>query len=306
MLQFLRSQVPQSLHWLIAILSSYSTSLPLHAQSDIGTFDSRILVSSLALIAQAVVADDVHDVAPAMPIGNGSMAVFRKTGDVPGTVLIHFHGATSTVKEAFARSDWNAVLVIINFPGLSSAYSKPFSEDRELFEHILEQTYSAATAKTSGGWKHIYVSSFSAGYGAVREILKTPAYFEQIDGIIMADSIYAGLNTQELKRVADDENMRDFVQFASLAAMNKKAFVLSHSAQPTSYASTTETADYLLNSLNMTRMPNTSLSTGTLRQTSRAQRGQFVVLGFDGVSGQEHMQHLNHIDTFWGQLPGRK
>ncbi len=267
---------------------------------------SRILAFSFALIAQAAAADDVLDVALTMPIGNGSMAVFRNTGDVPDTVLIHFHGATSTVKEAFVRSDSSAVLVIINFPGLSSAYSKPFAEDRELFGKILEKTHSAATGKTFGEWKRVYVSSFSAGYGAVREILKRPSYFQQIDGIIMADSIYAGLNTKETKRAVDDENMRDFVRFASLAARNEKAFVLSHSAQPTSYASTTETADYLLNSLSMTRMPHTSPPTDALRQTSRAQRGQFIVLGFDGASGQEHMLHLKHIDRFWDHVPLRK
>ncbi len=267
---------------------------------------SRILFVSFALIAQAVAADDMLEVTPAMPVGNGSLAAFRKTGAVPDTVLIHFHGAKSTVKEAFARSDWNTALVVINFPGLSSAYSKPFAEDRELFVQILEQTYSAASGKTSGEWKRVYLSSFSAGYGAIREILKTPAYFEQIDGIVTADSIYAGLNPQALNRVVDDENMRDFARFASLAAENKKAFVLSHSSQPTSYASTTETADYLLNSLGMARMPRTSLSTDTMRPTSVAERGQFLILGFEGASGQEHMQHLKHIDRFWNQVPRRK
>lgn len=62
-------------------------------------------------------------------------------------------------------------------------------------------------------------------------------------------------------------------------------------------------ADYLLNSLSMTRMPHTSISTDTLRQTSRAQRGQFIVLGFGGASGQEHMLHLKHIDRFWNHVP---
>lgn len=264
---------------------------------------SRILVFSFALIAQAVAADDLIDVVPTMPIGNGSMAVFRNAGEVPDTILIHFHGAASTVKQAFVRSDPKAVLVVINFPGLSTAYSKPFAEDRELFRKILEQTHAAATGKTSGEWKHVYVSSFSAGYGSVRELLKTPSYFEQIDGIIMADSIYASLTPNELKRAVDDENMRDFARFASLAAENKKVFILSHSAQPTPYASTTETADYLLNSLSMTRMLHTSISTDTLRQTSRAQRGQFIVLGFGGASGQEHMLHLKHIDRFWNHVP---
>ncbi len=263
---------------------------------------SRILVFGFALFAQAVAGDDVLNVAGAMPVGNGKMRVFRKAGDVADTVLIHFHGATSTVQKAFARSDRNDVLVVINFPGLSSAYSKPFAEDSELFEYILKEAHSAATGKESGQWNRVYVSSFSAGYGAVREILKTPSYFKQIDGIVMADSIYAGLNTKEPKRVVNDDNMRDFVRFASLAATNKKEFILSHSAQSTSYASTTETADYLLNSLDLRRMAHSSRWSDTLRQTSRAGHGQFWVFGFEGESGQEHMQHLKSIDSFWKQL----
>lgn len=264
---------------------------------------SRILVFSFVLIAQAVVADDVRDVGPTTPVGNGSMQIFRNAGDIPDTVVIHFHGATPTVKKAFARCERNVVLVAVNFPGLSSAYSKPFARDRELFGKILEQTHSVATGKKSGRWKCVYISSFSAGYGAVREILKTPSYFEQIDGIVTADSIYAGLETEKPNRVVNHENMRDFVRFASLATKNRKAFVLSHSAQSTSYASTTETADYLLSSLNLARKPHTSIRTDALRQTSRAERGEFLVLGFSGESGQDHMQHLKSIDRFWNQLP---
>lgn len=264
---------------------------------------SRILVFIIALFAQTVAADDVRDVGPATSVGNGSMQIFRNGGDVPETVVIHFHGATPTLKKAFARYEREAVLVTINFPGLSSAYSMPFAKDRELFGKILEETHSVVTGKDAGQWKCVYVSSFSAGYGAVREILKTPLYFEQIKGIVMADSIYAGLDSRAPKRVVNEGNMRDFVRFASLATKNRKAFILSHSAQPTPYASTTETADYLLSSLNLTRTPHTSLPTDVWRQSTQAERGKFIVLGFKGESGQDHMQHLKRIDRFWNLLP---
>ena len=35
------------------------------------------------------------------------------------------------------------------------------------------------------------MSSFSAGYGAVREILKTGSYRDRVDGVLAADSLYA-------------------------------------------------------------------------------------------------------------------
>jgi hypothetical protein len=238
-------------------------------------------------------------------IANGTMVVCWKpfTQPAPNHLMIHFHGAAETVQAAFARSDLNAVLVVINFPGLSSAYSGPFERDAELLPQILDDAKRAfqetASEVALSDWQRVSVSSFSAGYGAVRQILKSPKYFHRIDAIVAADSIYAGLQVNQPDRQVDEQNMRDFLRFASLAVENKKSFVISHSAQPTPYASTTETADYLLQQLRLVRQPDSSIRTSTLRQTTRASRGKFRVLGFAGESGPEHLQHLRNIELLW-------
>lgn len=266
-----------------------------------------VALTQMAVCAPA--ADDQVVVTPPSVIANGTLVVCWKKpaadSAAPRSLLVHFHGAPETVQAALARSDVKSVLAVVNFPGLSSAYSQPFAADAELFPQILQRAAAAVAESDSGGdaaWGRISVSSFSAGYGAVREILKTPAHFDRIDSICAVDSIYAGLRQKEPTRLVNEEQMSGFLRFATLAVDNQKTFVISHSAQPTPYASTTETADYLLRSLNVARRPNTSLQIGKMRQVSQASRGRFLVLGFAGESGPDHLQHLRNIDRFWGRL----
>ena len=82
---------------------------------------------------------------------------------------------------------------------------------------VAVQPHSAAASR---------VTSFSAGFGAVREILKSPEYFARIDGVYLVDALYCGY-------VGDDPHspepgvinpvlMRDFLQFAQAAADGEK------------------------------------------------------------------------------------
>ncbi|QDT10940.1 hypothetical protein K239x_29330 [Planctomycetes bacterium K23_9] len=254
-----------------------------------------------AAIAQA---DDI-ELSRAIPVANGSMVVMRSPDANPTRLLMHFHGDPKTVRAAYARSELESVLVVINFPGLSTAYSKPFSNDSTLFEQIQQIARTEVASSLRGAevdWDCVSLSSFSAGYGALREILKTPRNFQQISGIVTADSIYAGLQAEHPKREVDESDMHDFQRFASLAAQGKKKFILSHSAQKTPYASTTETAEYLLRSLELHRSSANDHPVKSMHQVSQAQQGNFLVLGFDGTTGPEHMQHLHNIDLLWRQL----
>jgi len=150
---------------------------------------------------------------------------------------------------------------------------------------------------------NVTLSSFSAGYGSIREILSQPRNFDRVSAIVTADSIYAGLVAGSIagapERIVSQVNMQDFLRFATLASRGEKKFVLSHSSQPTSYASTTETADYLLHSLSMSRTSDTDSKSGALQSVSQATRGRFTVLGFAGESAEDHLQHLRNIDLFW-------
>src|SRR6185503_19284126 len=100
-----------------------------------------------------------------------------------------------------------------------------------------------------GPIKDLEVSSFSAGYGAVREIIKQPEYFARIRTIVLADSMYAGLETNSVRKPLA-EQIDVWVPFARAAIEGKKTFVFTYSAVPTStYASSSECARALLATL---------------------------------------------------------
>ena len=285
-----------------------------------GECSMRVLFATIlcgVLMNNAVSGDDTENAKPhsdeysqnvgePIKVANGTLIAVRQTDGAPSPnqLLIHFHGALETTRRALARSKFRGTLVVVNFPGLSSAYSKPFVDNPKLLEEIIGHATTTTAGNATTRSPRIILSSFSAGYGAIREILKSPEHFKRIDAIITADSIYAGLDAETPTRVVSRENMAEFLRFADLAANGEKQFVLSHSAQTTPYASTTETADYLLHKLHIPRAADSATQRPLFMQRSKAQQGKFALLGFSGETGQHHMQHLHQIDLLWNLLDG--
>ena len=231
--------------------------------------------------------------------GHGTMVVCHHPQDTgkPIEVLVHFHGMASVAADNFEKSKRNGALVVINFKGLSTAYAKPFRDDTALLDSVLEQAAKTIGPETT--WRSLTVSSFSAGYGAVREILKTPKFFDRIDALIAADSMYASLEKDREPRQPLETHMRNYLRFAKLASEGKKTFIITHSAQETPYASTTETANALLQALDINREPNSQPNTAPLKLSTKAIKGKFTVFGYDGVTGEDHLHHLRHIHLWW-------
>jgi hypothetical protein len=252
------------------------------------------------------------DVSPPRPVGTGSAVVLCHPASAEtdqsgpaGDLLIHFHGAVDTIRGALERTGLEATVVVVNQPGLSAAYAAPFRADPDLFRKLLAEPARAAghgedTAPPR--WRRVTLSCFSAGYGAVREVLRDESAAARVDAIVAADSIYAGLDepgpADGLRRV-DARDMTGFLAFARAAAAGEKVFLITHSSQPTPYASTTETADFLLTSLGIGRTPIAADAEGEYPQTSRAVRGRFEVRGFAGDSGPAHLFHLRSVDRWW-------
>lgn len=223
------------------------------------------------------------------------------------TVWLHLHGAPGLVEAQFAASGARGVLVNVTLPGLSKIYADHFADDTR-FAALLAATMEAverAHPLPSRRLVRVVVSSFSAGFGGVRQLLRQPAAFARIDALVMADSIYCGYAGDPARRQVDPELMAGFLQFAREAAEGRKQFVLSHSRQvPEGYASTTETADYLLSQLALARDPAAAeFGPGGLRLLTHARRGGFVVLGFDGTAPDDHMNHLRQLGALLARLP---
>ena len=217
-------------------------------------------------------------------------------------VILHMHGAAPVVEKALVNSGWQGPLLLFNRKGLSSVYSEPF-RDPALFPRILEKTRRAiVSAWPSEDPKigRVFVSSFSAGFGGIRELLAVPDHFARIDGLILADSLYSGYVGDPSQRRIDPAKMARFRKFAAEAADGRKTMIVTHSAQlPTGYASTTETANDLIAHVGGTADPVDQDWGDGWRLKSRFAKGRLVVLGFAGAGPEDHMRHLRRIEKVW-------
>jgi hypothetical protein len=208
-------------------------------------------------------------------------------------IIVHFHGAAWLAERNFYQVRKNAVLVAVHFPGFSSAYSRPFS-DPQLFQQILDETLNALKERGIVGPDarvgRICLTAFSAGYGAIREILHVPAYYEKITDLVLADSVHCSYTDD---KQLNDEQMAPFLQFARDAAAAKKTMCMTHSSiQPPGYASTTETSDYLIVGVGGQRHAASGIEGRGMRLISAFDKGNFHVRGYTGNTKIDHMDHF--------------
>jgi hypothetical protein len=219
-------------------------------------------------------------------------------------LVVHFHGAAWLVEQHIAKAAPSAALLTINLGAGSSRYAAPFG-DPARFRMLLDEAASGVGMITGRRpvWSSITLTSFSAGYGAVRAILQAPDNFALVNNLLLADSLHssylvegdaAAPRTADLP--VDPEGVVAFVNFAAEAAANRKRFWITHSeVYPGTYASTTETANAVLASLKLERRPVLEHGPLGMQQLSMARVGGFVLEGFAGNSAPDHMDHLYAI-----------
>ncbi|MEO1495798.1 MAG: hypothetical protein AAFV43_01480 [Planctomycetota bacterium] len=218
-------------------------------------------------------------------------------------LLVHFHGDSQTVWNNAAYADLNAVIVTVNYNGLSSAYRVPF-QDTTLFDQLLTDAENRLRGQTDFGaaasFDTLAVSSFSAGYGAVREIVKSPTYRTQIDSLLAADSLYA---TTASDGTPLDSQMAGYKAYADLAAAGDKRFIFTHSQVATfGYESTEETGNELLQHLSLGTATDNGVGLGTLRYYRKAEQEGFTLHGARGATGDDHLAHLRYMGEWLGDL----
>jgi len=219
-------------------------------------------------------------------------------------LTLHLHGAPTVVESNFLRAGSSGVLVNVTLPGLSTVYTERF-RDPNVFHRILDETGAQLKAHglTDGQrFRRVTVSSFSAGFGGVRELLKNEGTLDRIDALVMADSIYAGYTGDSATRGVNPVHMVGFLKFARAAAQGRKRMIISYSQQrPDGYASTTETADYLISQLGGVREIIAETWPGGLKLLSRFRKGHLEIYGLAGDTGADHMRHLQNLSGFLGR-----
>ncbi|HEX8430764.1 MAG TPA: hypothetical protein VF625_05730, partial [Longimicrobium sp.] len=217
----------------------------------------------------------------------------------------HFHGAVWIAREAAARlRDRRTVVAVVNLGAGSGAYGRPFA-DPAAFDSLLAgvaREVSAAAGRPAR-IRRVTLAGFSAGYGAVRAILREPRHFATVGTVLLLDGLHTSYVPEGSGLAAggalDTTNLVAFADFARAAVRGEKRFVVTHSEIfPGAYASTTESADWLLGSLGLRRAPVPRWGPRGMQQLSEARAGGFEVLGFAGSSAPDHIDHLHAIPEF--------
>jgi hypothetical protein len=211
-------------------------------------------------------------------------------------VLLFFFHAGTWLPEVAAQQNRLAVVSVQAGSG-SGTYARLF-DDPQRFARLVAE----AESKSGMKFTRVLLAGWSAGNGAIRQILRTPASYARVDGILSIDGIHTDYSDghpgpQESK--IGTESLAVWIQYARDAIAGRKRMIVTHSEIfPGTFASTTETADYMVAQLGVPCRPVLKWGPMGLQQLSEARAGQFLLMGFAGNSAPDHVDQL-HASTVW-------
>ncbi|HSD28133.1 MAG TPA: hypothetical protein VLL75_12580, partial [Vicinamibacteria bacterium] len=171
-----------------------------------------------------------------------------KTEKVPLAVVFH---AGSWLPEV-AGHEAGTAIVGVQLTAGSGGYSAAV-QDPQRFPSLVEDAERRAGVRlgpvTLAGW--------SAGCGAIRELLRQPDSVSKVDRVIAIDGIhtdYVGGKPGPLESRLETGKLEPWLAFAREAGAGRKRLLVLHTEIfPGTFGSTTETADWLLRELGLRR-----------------------------------------------------
>ncbi|HYO97673.1 MAG TPA: hypothetical protein VER33_24360 [Polyangiaceae bacterium] len=228
----------------------------------------------------------------------------------PYDLVIHFHGAPPAMEAAVDKSGVGGVLAILNLGNGSGKYEDAF-QSAGAFPELLTRISEVVAEMCPGAsrrTRRIALTAWSAGYGAVWRIIDRSEDANRVDSVLLADGLHAGFEPdKKAARAVNAAQMAAFTLWMERAVAGEKLMAITHSAIATPYASTTETASFLLAQENVPRVPvNAPGPRAGMQWLSRADRASLHVLGFAGEDKPAHCDHLHAIgDTLFPLLRER-
>jgi hypothetical protein len=232
------------------------------------------------------------------------------TGAGEFDLVVHFHGHEPARKE-WVRTMNREVFVGITLGVSSGPYEAAYTPADALSTLVTEvERLVSERSKKKARARRLALSAWSAGYGAVEAILRTPFGKKRVDSVLLLD----GLHCDYAGDTLDAHQMEPFVSFAKRASAGERLMVVSHSSIiPPGYASTTETSNYLIHALGSrptSAKPRRSDPLG-LELRSRFDRRGFHVLGYSGNGKLDHCAHVAllrdilkvHLAPRWKKSP---
>ena len=223
-------------------------------------------------------------------------------------LVIHFHGAAWLPQQAVAGLDGGTVSAVLNLGSGSGVYHRSFADPAAFDALLAGITREIATvAGSSPSLRRITLAGFSAGHGAIRAILLEPRHFERVNAVLLLDGMHTSYVPEGTPLASggtlDTTNLAAFAAFARAAAGGGKRFLVTHSEIfPGTYASTTETADWILRATGVPRRAVLRWGPRGMQQLAEARRGRFALFGYAGNSAPDHVDQLHAMPELLREL----
>jgi hypothetical protein len=207
-------------------------------------------------------------------------------------LLIHFHGA-EPVRRQLAPEALDLVIAAVDAGIGSRAYDLALG-DPATFGHVVEaveREVAAANHLPSAHARTIVLTSWSAGYGAVAQVLTRGA--PRLGAVVLMDSLYAGYTGAG--KELDPARVAPFLGAARSALAGGPAFYLTHTDIATpGYASTSEVASFLLGALGVATSPVAEADgAGPYALRRMAEQGRLWIRGYAGADRDAHCAQLH-------------
>jgi pimeloyl-ACP methyl ester carboxylesterase len=237
---------------------------------------------------------------PYVKFPHGKMTVPRMDAPPPGNsydLYLHFH-ATDAVRRVVVQAGVPLVYAGLDLGEGSSGYARAF-DDPGVFVRLLATLTGKLREATGNAKAHlgrVALSSWSAGFGATTKI--TRQHPGRVEALILLDSLYGGY-TKDAQGKPEKGSiytppLRPVVGLGQRALAGDRFLFLSYSRTETiGYASTSEVASYLVETLKLREM---AVHPGPDRrgQISRADREDLHLRGYRGADARAHCNHLRY------------
>ena len=239
----------------------------------------------------------------AVPLGRGRLTLPKNLSlDASGhfDLVIHLHGE-EPVRRELVESGQRFVLYTLTLPP-SEGYAPLFS-GTHLFERIVNEVEAAVGKRTgkSAHAAHVALSAWSAGFVGIESMLAQPPS-RDVDSVILID----GLHAPRADRAAFQAQLQPFVDYAARASAGERFMLISHSSiNPADFASTTESAHYLISMLGDKPRPVRRNDALGLELVEYFTRGNFHVRGYAGNDKADHCAQLGVLRDAFAAL-GRR
>lgn len=224
----------------------------------------------------------------------------KSVGETP--LVIAFHCGNWIPELAVSKLNKTMPSLSLQLGSGSARYSKPFTDDPKLLEKLLAEVAIHVNRPVSS----LVLVGWSAGYGSIREIIKSAEYEARVSHVLLIDSLhtgYIGGKPGPFESKIEAGPLEPFLQFARKAAAGQKTMIILHSEIfPGTFASTTETADWLLNQMQLRRSAVLKWGPMKTQQLGETIAGRFQIRAFAGNSAPDHVDLLHGLPSFLPEL----